>query len=276
MKQKRPDLCSWADRVSRSLIVLLSLVHDSGCLLPDVTVRGQDSDAMIGMPHAGSSTATLTVLPSPSYSGFDGTHTYQIPLKVNNKAGAKWSVDNPNLVDIQETADGVMLTTKGAGEVLVTATIGNDVGASKLSIAQFTPDLWSIGDKRYNSGVTVFPGDGGVPTGNPGPSFMLDKDGSCSSCHGATAPTLRVEDTPYQTGGYSDAEMITIFTRGMKPAGAVQRSYIPSYFWGMFHEWNVTDAQKQGLVGYMRALTPKSQGEFDYPIRPGADGGLAH
>ncbi|MDB4990786.1 MAG: hypothetical protein JWN04_5964, partial [Myxococcaceae bacterium] len=42
MKQNSPGLRSWAARVSRSLIVVLLLAHDTGCVLPDVTLRESD------------------------------------------------------------------------------------------------------------------------------------------------------------------------------------------------------------------------------------------
>lgn len=226
-----------------------------------------------GNPATGLS-ATLQVLPSPAYSGFDGKHKYQIPLRVNNKTGAKWSVNKPELVEIQETAEGVILTTKAAGEVIVSATIGDETGASKLNITSFQPGDYDIGDSRYHAPVSAFPGDGGAPMGMPSADFMLNKDGACTSCHGETAPTLKVQHTPYQTGGYSDTDIITLLSEGKKPAGAVQRSFIPAFYWGMFHQWNVTTEQRTGILSYLRALPPKSQGEFDYPIRPGADGGF--
>lgn len=220
-------------------------------------------------------TATLQVLPSPSYSGFDGAHKYQIPLKVNNKTGAKWSVNKPDLVELVETPEGVMLTTKGAGEVIVTATIGSETGASKLSITSYKPEDWSAGDARYNDGISAF-GDAGAPSASNPPSanFRLDKRAACTSCHGDTAAVLRVQHTPYQTGGYSDGEMVTLITKGMKPAGIAQRTDIPAFYWGTFHQWDVTEAETTGVVSYLRALTPKSQGMFDYPIRQLPDGGI--
>ena len=218
-------------------------------------------------------TATLSVLPNPAYSGFDGTHKYQIPLRVNNKTGAKWTVDKPDLVDIMETADGAMLTTKGAGSVVVTATLGTETGSTKLTIGQYSAADWDVGDKRYNSGITalVITSDSGVPMGIN--DIKYDKDGACTTCHGTTAMFLKVQHTPYQTGGYSDDELSTIFLKGMKPAGVVQRSFIPAFYWGMFHTWNATDAQKVGLITYLRALAPVSRPTVDFPTRVGPDGG---
>jgi hypothetical protein len=220
-------------------------------------------------------TATLTVLPSPGYTGFDGTHTFQIPFIVKGKTGATWTVDKPALVDLKETAEGLTVTAKGAGTVTLTATSGTEFGQSSLTISQYAASDWDIGDKRYNASAGVFP-DGGIPN-DPAAAMniMLNKDGACTTCHGATASILKVQHTPQQTGGYSDAELVTIFTMGMKPAGAVQHTAIPAYFWGMFHAWNATDDQKRGLTVYLRALTPTSQGDLDYPMitRPTRDGG---
>lgn len=222
---------------------------------------------------ANGKTATLSVLPSPAYSGFDGTHKYQIPLKVNGKTGATWTVDKPELADVVGTDFGAMVTTKGPGSVVVTATLGNETGSTKLEITSHTTAQWDTGDKRYNADKTalVITTDSGVPMGPN--DIMYDKDGACTTCHGTTAKFLNVQHTPYQTGGYSDDELTTIFTKGMKPAGVVQRSFIPAFYWGMFHTWNVTDDQKVGLVAYLRSLAPVSQTTVDFPVRTAPDGG---
>lgn len=47
MKHNSPVLRNWAFRVSRSLIVVLGLVHNTGCLLPDVTLRDQDGSTSL-------------------------------------------------------------------------------------------------------------------------------------------------------------------------------------------------------------------------------------
>ena len=261
---------------------MLSLTHLAAAMLAGC--GGDDSSSSSSTsPDSGASgttgttdtTPTLSVLPSPAYSGFDGTHKFQIPLKVNGKTGATWKVDKPDLVDVVATADGAMLTTKGAGSVIVTATLGTETGSSKLEITAHTAADWDVGDKRYNDGVVaiVIKGDGGMPMGPD--DIQYNKDGACTSCHGATASFLKVQHTPYQTGGYSDDELTTIFTKGMKPAGVVQRSFIPAYYWGMFHTWNASDAEKVGLVTYLRALAPVSQTTVDFPMRQGADGGPA-
>jgi hypothetical protein len=87
-----------------------------------------------------------------------------------------------------------------------------------------------------------------------------------------------VQHTPSQTAGYSDAELITIFTEGKKPEGEPQRyTFIPKEYWNMGHRWNVTEEQKKGLVVYLRALAPKGQENVDTPpgVKRFLDGGTA-
>lgn len=259
-----------------SSLTLLMAASSAGCGGDDSaspTAATSPDSGTAGTTGTKDTTATLSVLPSPAYSGFDGTHKFQIPLKVNGKTGATWKVDKPDLADIMATADGAMVTTKGAGTVIVTATLGNETGSTKLEITPHTAADWDVGDKRYNSGIVaiVIKSDGGTPMGPD--DIQYNKDGACTSCHGATASFLMVQHTPYQTGGYSDDELTTIFTKGMKPAGVVQRSFIPAFYWGMFHTWNATDAQKVGLVTYLRALAPVSQTTVDFPMRQAPDGG---
>jgi len=58
MKHNRPVLTKWAYRVSRALIVVLWLAHDTGCLLSDATLKDQDSDSVPGRADAGPKQST--------------------------------------------------------------------------------------------------------------------------------------------------------------------------------------------------------------------------
>jgi hypothetical protein len=149
---------------------------------------------------------------------------------------------------------GVMITLAGAGtgttgQVTIYATEADgSCGASVLNITSNTEDEWQIGNARYNDGVTLTVGPGGGGGGmmfRPDGGFMLfqpdgggggggvrttdggsfyERDGgtACTNCHGPTAtngPYRDVSHTPEQTGGFSDQELIGIFTGGMIPDG---------------------------------------------------------
>jgi hypothetical protein len=75
---------------------------------------------------------------------------------------------------------------------------------------------------------------------------------------------LDVQHTPQQTGGYSDMDLINIFTQGYKPNGSVFHTMIPPQIYQRFHTWMATDPEKTGLVCYLRSLEPKTQGMIDF------------
>jgi hypothetical protein len=71
-----------------------------------------------------------------------------------------------------------------------------------------------------------------------------------------------------QTSGFSDQELITIFTMGKRPASSPKPAPV-SGFWGANHTWNVTDEEKLGLVAYLRTKPPRPMyGDIGIGIRP--------
>ena len=146
---------------------------------------------------------------------------------------------------------GVMITVQGvgtgtSGTVTIFATeSGGACGASTLSITTNTENDWTIGNQRYNDGVSLHlgpPGDGGgftrpdggfpeggftrpdgggMRTNDGGSFFEVDGGTACTNCHGPTAngPYKDVSHTPEQTGGFSDSELIQIITQGNLPDG---------------------------------------------------------
>jgi hypothetical protein len=215
---------------------------------------------------------TLKLLFAPMYSAFEPTHKYQLPVIIDGFTGAKFEASDPSKVDVENTATGATLTMKAAGSVTITATLGNEKGSSLLTITETTAADWEKGNARYNSGVDGLPTDGGTVTVA---NFFTNRDpkGACTTCHSKTAKLFQIEHTPQQTGGFSDTEIITIFTTGAKPDNARQRTNLPEFLWGMGHRWTVEEADKRGLVTYLRSLAPATQGDFDYGIRR-TDAGL--
>lgn len=211
-------------------------------------------------------TAALEIKFPTAYSAFDGKHTFKLPAAVDGVKGVRWSASDPSMVDLEPSANGstVMITMKKAGEVDIIAKSGALTGRSHLTINEYSPDAWDDGNDRYNNGIV----------------WERNKDGSrggknatlaCSNCHGKTDGNGDIEHTPMQTGGYSAQDLITIFTKGQKPAGVAQR-IMPAERWNKLHQWQMTDSERDGLVVYLRSLTPKSQGPVDFGGR-GKGGG---
>jgi len=199
------------------------------------------------------------------HSAFDGTHDFKLPALVTGVKKVKWSVADPDMVDLEPGADGtsVMITMKKAGSTTLTAKSGSLSGTATIDITQATPDDWESGNQRYNNGVIIMRGDhdrdggggGGPPDGGwTGPN----KQAACTNCHGDTS-RMDVQHTPMQTGGYTDDELITIFTQGRKPDGVPQR-IMKAEQWQKIHTWEMPDDAKKGVVVYLRSLEPKEQG----------------
>jgi hypothetical protein len=224
-----------------------------------------------GAGGAGGSTGTCTsalqLIFSPAYSAYDGRNTYKVPaIAVGVTDTVTWTASDPSMVDLDPDAvqfgdagvvpgRGVMITTRKAGKVTITATVGSACGSSELTISEATPDARQIGSDRYNNGVPITFDGGRTP--------------SCSNCHGATSNTmfLDVQHTPQQTGGYTDQELIDIFTKGQKPPGGGCR-VLSCGVWSSFHKWDTTADENMGIVFYLRSLEPAPQGAIDFGGRP--------
>jgi hypothetical protein len=208
------------------------------------------------------------------YSAFDGVNTYKVPLIAYGITDTvKWSASDPSMVDFDPDAvdfgdagaqgRGVMITTRKAGKVTITATAGTACGTAEMTITQATPELRQKGNDRYNNGVPVTFDGGTTP--------------SCTNCHGATAPNtmlIDVQHTPQQTGGYSDEDLVNIFTKGQKPAGGGCRVINPCGVWSSFHKWTTTEEETKGIVFYLRSLAPSPQGSITFG-QPRPDAGPA-
>jgi hypothetical protein len=250
---------------------------------------GDDSGATASCPAS-----ALSILFKPMYSAYDGVHTFQIPAVVNgidpSAVAIDWSASDPSMVDLETdpTTGGVMITTRKAGKVSIIASAGGLCGTSLLTITAATAQDWEDGSARYNDGVVInrLPvtrpmGGGGGATGaagggNVGPGAAGNgaagngaagsagasaTEAACTNCHGDTAsgPFKTVQHTPEQTGGFSDSDLINIFTNGVVPTGGYFDTTIVSYAeWQSFHKWNVGD-NPQAVVVYLRSLTPEAQ-----------------
>ena len=92
----------------------------------------------------------------------------------------------------------------------------------------------------------------------------IPKTSACGNCHNNMSG-ITAEHTPEQTAGYSDDDLIQIFTQGMKPAGYTFTSNIlkfvpmPDCVYKTFHTWEIDDATKKGIVWKLRSLKPMNQ-----------------
>jgi hypothetical protein len=211
----------------------------------------------------------------------------------------KWSFDDAYVKaeDFGDLPGAKLLTTKKAGTttVSVTATTKSGLkvkGTAMLTISQASDADWQKGDARYNNGMAI-DWSTVIPMGGPGAaaaaaaadgggappatmcgfpaSFapMIPKSSACGNCHNAMSG-ITVEHTPTQTAGYSNEQLIDIFTQGMKPAGGTFNSPflknlpMPDCIYKSFHTWEIDDDTKNGIVDKLRSLSPAVQPSIDF------------
>jgi hypothetical protein len=227
---------------------------------------------------------------NPMYSGFDGTHIYEIPTFVVgvDPATVTWGSSDPSMIDLQPYVRGIMVTTRKAGDVTLVATIGTKCGSALLHITQYTVDQWKLGSDRYNNGnalVFTLPDgaiinlpdaagfdaamfEGGFPDVDLPDTFVNPFENpaaACTNCHGDTGNGKIFQDishTPEQTGGFSEAELTNCFLHGTIPDGGYYDPTIFNYkYWHQLHTWwDIDTPDKQvGMNAYLRSLTPKEQ-----------------
>jgi hypothetical protein len=226
---------------------------------------GTIADAALGCatPNA------LNIRFNPMYSGYDGTHTYQVPAFAPgaDPASLTWGAEDPSLVDIQPYLSGIMITTKKAGDTNIVAKTSKACGVAPIHVAQYTVDQWNLGNARYNNGNP--PGnpcpDAGFGDGAP-PDGSFDAAGfdandfdandicamfmsmnvsnpfecppaACTNCHGTMSNGMLfgmtlfsdVQHTPEQTGGFSEDDLTNVFVNGTVPPSGYYDNSITPY-----------------------------------------------
>jgi hypothetical protein len=237
----------------------------------DAGVKADDDD----------DTGDLSFVNAPYFSSFVPNHESVVPIQIKDTTlrgmGAKFTSSDTSIATVVDTADGATVTIKKDGKVTIKATLNGMSGSTTVTSKAFTEAQWTTGQGRFSkTDLAIVPKDPTDPVtllalANGG---MLNKTGACTTCHTSQAKTLKIENGPLQTAGYSDDELVTIFTMGKKPDTARTQSMIPAFAWGMFHSWTVTDEEKQGLLAFIRTQTPKpTPNPIDYGVEMCADAG---
>jgi hypothetical protein len=232
-----------------------------------------------GTPTASTDNGGLAFVTTPLYSAYVPSHEAQVPIVIKDasrrKMGAKFTSKDPSIATVVDTDDGALVTVKKDGKVVISGSLEGDTGNVTINIKAYTDEQWTTGSNRFSkTDLAIMPKDGSAPSA----IALLDSttrnpNGACNTCHTSQAKTLGIENGPLQIAGYTDDDLITIFTMGKKPDGAKQASMIPSFIWGMFHEWTVTEEEKAGLIAFLRTQTPKANGTIDYGVYPCGDAG---
>jgi len=232
------------------------------------TSSGGGADGGTDAAPTSCASSALEIVFAPMYSAYESSHKYQIPAVVNgiSSAAVQWGASDPTMLTIEQdtSTGGILITAEKAGTVNIIATAGSLCGSSTLTITSTTANDWMIGNARYNDGVAIHFAPPGMGGGDGGMT-MGDGGVACTNCHGPTATMGAFNDvahTPEQTGGFSDQDLINIVVHGVVPDGGYFDPSIISYDrWQQFHQWtDIQSDEQQGIVTYLRSLTPTSQG----------------
>jgi hypothetical protein len=229
----------------------------------------------------------FTVVFSPMYSAIipgSSTPTFTIPaIATGIKGDVGWGpTDNPEISITADTSTGGVLITINPTytgtyqpvNIVATSTTTSACGQSTLNITTGTLAQWQAGAARYNDA-------GPLPTGMGVRAVFDPPDAgnrySCTNCHAAHGEDAGfgfgfndVAHTPEQTGGFSDQDLLGIIQNGVVPgwstdaATAADAGYFDTTIamyseWHRFHHWNLTGDEVQGIVLYLRSLTPEAQ-----------------
>jgi hypothetical protein len=203
-----------------------------------ITDAGFDSQ-----PPADSGLGILAFRPNTLYSGYDGAHTFQVPLAVYDSSDdLQVSLDEPSLADVTRKMlvnpkkDGIedsgkyyWVTVKAAGTITLRATSAGRTATATITVTQYAGDRWATGQARYTSAEGTSP--------------------PCVQCHGGAGG---IDHSPAAIATANDERVAATIVTGIDPFGtAIYIDGKPS------HQWQVTDDEQSGLVTYLRALEPR-------------------
>jgi hypothetical protein len=195
-------------------------------------------------PSAESGLGVLTFMPESSFSGFDGTHTFTVPIAIYDSGDdLKVTSSDPAAADIvpkkltnpvreDGTTDNgkyFFVTVKKAGAITLKATSNGKTVESKITVAEYASGRWEAGETRYKNG-----GSG---------------DPACTDCH---VNGSAIDHSPAALATATDEKIAVVITTGISTGGfPIKIDNQPG------HKWTVSDPERDGLVTYLRGLQPK-------------------
>lgn len=207
--------------------------------------KGASDGGFDSTPSLDSGFGFVSFLPERSFSGFDGTHTYTVPLAVYDSSDdltvtatdpasctvVPAKLANPVSPDgVVDTGKYFLVTVKRAGEISLTAKSHGTEAKATIEVANYDVARWNAGKARYETA-----GANGDP--------------ACVTCHvGGQA----IDHSPAALATAPDSEIATVIKTGISTAGfPIEIDGKPG------HKWAVTDSERDGLVTYLRAIRPR-------------------
>ena len=227
----------------------------------------------------------------PLYSAYDGVHDYKLTPFVNASdpesedddpiaaSSVHWHVDASYVkrTGFPDLPGGLLLTTKRAGKTQLRVEATTRSGkllraATMLTISQATPAEWEVGEDRFSEGVPIIidaPADVVRDPNAPGVCDLphelapaIPKTNACANCH-APGASIGRPATPTQTAHYSDEQLVQLVCAAEDPPSDLFDSpYLkmvpmPACIFKGFHTWELTEAEKRGIVWLLRSIEPQ-------------------
>jgi len=196
-------------------------------------------------PSPESGLGELTFMPDKSYSGFDGTHTFKVPVAVYDSGDdLEVTSTTPGAVEIVPKkltnpvhTDGTvdngkyfLVTIKQSGTIKLQAKSNGKTATSTIAVTEYAPGRWEAGEARYQNGPDA---------DNP----------PCTTCH---VQGKAIDHSPAALATATDEKIAVVITTGISTGGfPIKIDGQPG------HQWKVTDTERDGLVTYLRGLEPK-------------------
>jgi hypothetical protein len=208
----------------------------------------RDGSVYDSQPSPESGLGELRFQPAMTYSGYDGTHTFIVPIAVYDAADdLEVTTTDPSAATVTPkklrnpvNPDGIVdngkyffVTVKRAGTIALRAKSSGETAEATIEVADYAPGRWETGETRYTNASA-----GGDPP--------------CTNCH---VNGQAIDHSPASMAGASDPKLMTVITTGISTAGfpiTVDPSD-PS----KQHKWEATEDELDGLVTYLRGLEPR-------------------
>jgi hypothetical protein len=197
-----------------------------------------DSGALYDHGPVHACTGTF-LCPTTAYTGYDPGHTYKTPFSTSLK-DVTWSLDDPTIGEIY-TVDAplsykdfgsswAMVKTFKSGTTTVHAKSGSQDLTATLIVSEYDTAIVEAGRNRYYT------------PDNPGGQRI-----ACSDCHTAVNGA---DHSPLEMEVFTDDDILSAVINGKYASDGYVLKNVD-------HRWNLTDAEKAGIVPYLRSLQPK-------------------
>jgi hypothetical protein len=209
-------------------------------------------------PSPESGLGEILFRPDKVFTGTDGTHSFKVPvavydadsdLTVTSSDGTALTLTPTELVN-PVNSDGItdngkyyMVTALKAGVYTLTASSKGRTTTATVTISDYAANRYGDGQTRYEDGIVT-----------------MTPDRECRSCH---VNGLAIDHSPAALATATDQDVAVIFTTGvLQGPGGPSVIKIPNEP-GTQHKWTavggapLSDAEKDGLVTYLRAINPR-------------------